>query len=95
MYCQSSLEDDRCTRELSFGNQNISAFYFNGSCFLSTDSVMREQQAAAFNILAPVSPAEEFFENYILEKSPTLDLAGFGGGLNFKVSNLKVQINHG
>lgn len=46
---------------------------------------MRAVQNATFSILAPVSPAEEFFENYVLEKSPTLELANFGGGLNYKL----------
>jgi SNF family Na+-dependent transporter len=34
---------------------------------------------------AAVSPAEEFFERYVLEKSDTLVLDGFGGGLNMKL----------
>jgi hypothetical protein len=85
IYCQSSLEDNRCTQELSIADQTISAFYFNGSCYSTTDLAMRAKQNETFSFFAPVSPAEEFFENYILEKAPTLELAGFGGGLNYKL----------
>ncbi|KAI6182226.1 Snf-9 [Aphelenchoides bicaudatus] len=83
IYCQSSLEDDRCTRELSVANQTVSAFYFNGSCYPTTDLAMRYIQNQTFSVLAPVSSSEEFFENYVLQKSPTLEV--FGGGLNYKL----------
>lgn len=56
------VEDERCSQELSTGNQSISAFYFNGSCYSNTNSAMRLIQAQTFEQFAAISPAEEFFE---------------------------------
>ncbi|KAH7700076.1 CRE-SNF-5 protein, partial [Aphelenchoides avenae] len=82
-YCSSSMEDDRCTNELSAQmNGSITAFYFNSACYSVNDSAVAEIQAKMFADKSPTSPAEEFFENYVLEKTATLDTLG---GVNFKL----------
>lgn len=60
----SSLEDLRCTNELTAlgNNTEINAFYFNGSCHLNSDTKIKEMSAAFFSQYSAVSPAEEFFE---------------------------------
>ncbi|KAH7718391.1 SNF-5 protein [Aphelenchoides avenae] len=80
--CSSQLEDRRCTEELGAINATGGAFYFNGTCYFGTDDTARELQKFVFQQLPAVSPAEEFFENYILEKTATMDSFG---GFNLKV----------
>ncbi|KAI6208220.1 Snf-9 [Aphelenchoides besseyi] len=83
IYCQSSIEDDRCTKELSeAANRTISAFFFNYTCHATSDQTAWQLRNWTLTKLAPVSPAEEFFENYVLERAPTLE--GFGG-VNIKL----------
>ncbi|CAD5208007.1 unnamed protein product [Bursaphelenchus xylophilus] len=83
IYCSSGLEDARCTNEMSsVVGHSVQAFYFNGTCHLSSDISARRAQAGLFAMRGAVSPAEEFFENFILERNPTLD--GLGG-LNWKL----------
>uniref|UniRef100_A0A914I652 Uncharacterized protein n=1 Tax=Globodera rostochiensis TaxID=31243 RepID=A0A914I652_GLORO len=87
IYCQSSLEDTRCASELaSAGATNSSgwAFFFNGTCFHGTDKEAQAARKAQFAILPAVSPAEEFFELYVLEKSDRMDDGP--GGLNWKAA---------
>lgn len=65
LYCSSSLEDKRCSDELSTATQSISAFFFNRTCFTVDNIEMRTRQKDTFTHLPAVSPAEEFFEvNY-------------------------------
>ncbi|KAI1705492.1 sodium:neurotransmitter symporter family domain-containing protein [Ditylenchus destructor] len=83
-YCSSSLEDNRCLDEL-LKNENVtvdSAFYFNGSCYPHWDTETADIRRKLFENLSAVSPAEEFFENYVLEKAATVDSFG---GLNYKL----------
>ncbi|KAI1713286.1 sodium:neurotransmitter symporter family domain-containing protein [Ditylenchus destructor] len=83
-YCSSSLEDDRCLDEFR-KNENVtvdSAFYFNGSCYPHWDTETADIRREFFENLSAVSPAEEFFENYVLEKAATVDSFG---GLNYKL----------
>uniref|UniRef100_A0A914CKV7 Uncharacterized protein n=1 Tax=Acrobeloides nanus TaxID=290746 RepID=A0A914CKV7_9BILA len=83
-YCSSSMEDARCTEKLSLNSSNssLTAFYFNGSCYWSSDLETMARKNVFFNQKSAVSPAEEFFENYILERSPGMDNLD---GLNFKL----------
>ncbi|KAL3113099.1 hypothetical protein niasHT_010862 [Heterodera trifolii] len=78
IYCASSLEDARCSHQLNA----TGAFFFNKSCHLLTDRLAVTLRNETYNLLPAVSPAEEFFENYVLEKAPTMDSFG---GLNLKM----------
>ncbi|KAL3097667.1 hypothetical protein niasHT_020340 [Heterodera trifolii] len=78
IYCASSLEDARCAHQLN----TTGAFFFNKSCHLLTDQLAVTLRNETYNKLPAVSPAEEFFENYVLEKAPTMDSFG---GLNLKM----------
>uniref|UniRef100_A0A915LC92 RING-type domain-containing protein n=1 Tax=Meloidogyne javanica TaxID=6303 RepID=A0A915LC92_MELJA len=69
--------------EFAQKSQNVLAFYFNKSCHSAHDSITKNLKTETFNKLSAVSPAEEFFENYVLEK--TLKLDQFGG-INLKVA---------
>lgn len=93
--CQSSLEDKKCALELNLP-QNMTAFFFNNSCYSTENTEMREVRRRLFKNLTSVAPAEEFFEypsievplntfdfrNYILEKSNSMDDLG---GINWKL----------
>uniref|UniRef100_A0A183C9Y5 Transporter n=1 Tax=Globodera pallida TaxID=36090 RepID=A0A183C9Y5_GLOPA len=78
IYCASSLENARCARELNA----TGAFFFNKTCHFVTDRLAIALKNETFNALPAVSPAEEFFENYVLEKTQTMDSFG---GLNMKM----------
>uniref|UniRef100_A0A7E4VEG9 Transporter n=1 Tax=Panagrellus redivivus TaxID=6233 RepID=A0A7E4VEG9_PANRE len=84
LYCYSQLEDNRCSRQFSESTKNANAtgFYFNGTCFDSSDTETLALRQTLFSERGAVSPAEEFFENYVLEKTETMD--DFGG-INFKI----------
>ncbi|KAL3097507.1 hypothetical protein niasHS_003955 [Heterodera schachtii] len=84
IYCQSSLEDKRCATEIGASNATEWAFFFNGSCFFGTDKAAQFARKAQFAVLSAVSPAEEFFELYVLEKSERLEDGP--GGLNWKAA---------
>ncbi|CAK5076590.1 unnamed protein product [Meloidogyne enterolobii] len=73
IYCSSSLEDLRCSNEL----KTLGAFYFNRTCNFGNDTIAKSLKDKTFSILSAVSPAEEFFERYVLEKTATL--SEFGG----------------
>uniref|UniRef100_A0A914DR86 Transporter n=2 Tax=Acrobeloides nanus TaxID=290746 RepID=A0A914DR86_9BILA len=77
IYCASKLEDERCTKNL-----NESAFFFNKTCFSMANTLMLDVKNATFQKFDGISPTEEFFENYVLEKTPTMDELG---GINWKV----------
>uniref|UniRef100_A0A914NDK7 Transporter n=1 Tax=Meloidogyne incognita TaxID=6306 RepID=A0A914NDK7_MELIC len=83
IYCQSTVEDSLCIEEFAQKSQNVLAFYFNKSCHSDNDIITKNLKTETFNKLSAVSPAEEFFENYVLEK--TLKLDQFGG-INLKVA---------
>ncbi|KAL7076769.1 hypothetical protein ACQ4LE_003942, partial [Meloidogyne hapla] len=83
IYCQSTLEDRFCIEEFSKKSQNVLAFYFNGSCHSSNDVLTKKFKKEIFSKLSAVSPAEEFFENYVLEKTSKLNEFG---GINLKVA---------
>uniref|UniRef100_A0A1I7S128 Sodium-and chloride-dependent GABA transporter 2 n=1 Tax=Bursaphelenchus xylophilus TaxID=6326 RepID=A0A1I7S128_BURXY len=49
IYCSSGLEDARCTNEMSsVVGHSVQAFYFNGTCHLSSDISARRAQAGLF-----------------------------------------------
>ncbi|KAI1722524.1 sodium:neurotransmitter symporter family domain-containing protein [Ditylenchus destructor] len=89
IYCTSSLEDERCSQEL-FPDSNFAispgevlpAFYFNGSCHILSEKDVLSARSSIFGVKSATSPSEEFFENYVLERSPTIDSFG---GLNPKL----------
>ncbi|KAI6181637.1 Snf-9 [Aphelenchoides besseyi] len=82
-YCSSTLENERCAYEIGGTNATEWAFFFNGSCHYGTNEEMVKQRDEFYaQTLPPVSPAEEFFENYVLEKTKTIDEMG---GFNLKV----------
>ncbi|KAF7639037.1 hypothetical protein Mgra_00001564 [Meloidogyne graminicola] len=87
IYCQSTLEDNLCIEQLSkttINNTNILAFYFNKSCYTFNDTkALNTRKELFINNLSAVSPAEEFFENYVLEKTSNLNELG---GINLKVT---------
>lgn len=61
--CSSSMEDERCTEEMSGQfNESTLAFYFNGACHSINDTAVAAVQTALFAEKSPTSPAEEFFE---------------------------------
>uniref|UniRef100_A0AC34RJT1 Uncharacterized protein n=1 Tax=Panagrolaimus sp. JU765 TaxID=591449 RepID=A0AC34RJT1_9BILA len=84
-YCYSSLEDNRCTSLLNHGNNgSVIGFFFNGSCFdKSVSADVFDFRSTLFSEKGAVSPAEEFFENYVLEKSDSMEDIG---GLNWKIT---------
>ncbi|CAD5205537.1 unnamed protein product [Bursaphelenchus okinawaensis] len=83
IFCSSGLEDARCSELLSRTlNHTVKAFFFNRTCYESSNVHMRAIQSELHATLGAVSPAEEFFENFILERNPTLDSLG---GLNWKL----------
>ncbi|CAD5211790.1 unnamed protein product [Bursaphelenchus xylophilus] len=83
IYCQSSLEDQRCADENGATNATDWAFFFNGTCHYGAEDGIRDIRDKLYETVLPaVSPAEEFFERYVLEKTPTMDSFG---GFNFKV----------
>ncbi|KAI6232608.1 Snf-9 [Aphelenchoides fujianensis] len=83
--CMSTMEDARCTREIGATNATNWAFWFNGSCHYGTNDEVVAERDEFFNStgLSAVSPAEEFFELYVLNKTPTIDETG---GINEKVA---------
>ncbi|KAF7638798.1 hypothetical protein Mgra_00001881 [Meloidogyne graminicola] len=80
IYCSSSLEDLRCSKELN--TSTLEAFYFNKTCSFINDINAKTLRDETFNNLSAVSPAEEFFERYVLEKTSTLSEFG---GFNIKM----------
>uniref|UniRef100_A0A914VVV6 Transporter n=1 Tax=Plectus sambesii TaxID=2011161 RepID=A0A914VVV6_9BILA len=83
--CDSSLEQDRCASKFGLNpdTQSNHSFFFNFTCYLKNESdAMWATKMAFFKNVSIASPAEEFFENYILEKTETMDTFG---GFNWKL----------
>ncbi|CAD5210795.1 unnamed protein product [Bursaphelenchus xylophilus] len=68
VYCQSLQEDRKCAEILK-----EPAFYFNRQCFAENDLTGQGLRNATLSIKSPVSPTEEFFDHYILQRSPTAE----------------------
>ncbi|KAH7680470.1 CRE-SNF-5 protein, partial [Aphelenchoides avenae] len=73
--CSSSVEDKWCTEE-----KKVQSYRFNWTCYKGNLA----DKAAKFDLddFSPTSSAEEFFENYVLEKTDKLDTLG---GVNVKL----------
>lgn len=81
--CSSKLEDQRCVNEMGATNSSEFAFFYNRSCHYGTDHMLIHERDLFYNTtMPPVSPAEEFFERYVLEKTASIDETG---GFNIKV----------
>uniref|UniRef100_A0A1I7S7U7 Transporter n=3 Tax=Bursaphelenchus xylophilus TaxID=6326 RepID=A0A1I7S7U7_BURXY len=65
IYCQSYRENQSCTEQLG-----APSFYFNRSCFLNNDTAAILIKNATFADKNAVSPTEEFFDNYVLQRAP-------------------------
>ncbi|MFH4975238.1 hypothetical protein AB6A40_001947 [Gnathostoma spinigerum] len=74
--CTSSLEDDRCSLKL-LGTEG-GAQFFNGSCIITNGTRLNVTEILKSLNATPSSPAEEFFEGYVLEMSNGItDFVGF------------------
>uniref|UniRef100_A0A914BYH2 Uncharacterized protein n=1 Tax=Acrobeloides nanus TaxID=290746 RepID=A0A914BYH2_9BILA len=77
IYCSSGLENERCTMENS-----QESFFFNKTCYLMSDQVILAVKNETFQKFGAINPTEEFFENYVLEKTATMEEIG---GINWKL----------
>ncbi|KAK0427487.1 hypothetical protein QR680_010255 [Steinernema hermaphroditum] len=81
--CENAFNSERCASDLHYescwdgfgGNETESMFFYNGTCGVSAEFIhsLAESQKT--------SPSEEYFDSYILQRTPSMDEFG---GLNLK-----------
>ncbi|CAD5228222.1 unnamed protein product [Bursaphelenchus okinawaensis] len=71
-YCTSPFDDDACRVSLKVQN----AFMFKRACYTTDNVGIMQHREIMFSKWSPMTPAEEFFEYFILEKAKEVGTYG-------------------